>query len=364
MAWSDYRREGRVGEGAFSTVYRATHLPTGETRALKASIGDLGLARPFVGGEEGGEEEEESRKYTHVVATRWYRAPELLFGSRHYGPAVDLWAVGCIFGELLTWAPLFPGDNDIDQLCRVRRALGSPSEDVWPGVSRLPDFGKVVFADDDNSSINSGGTLRTEIVPRGEVREEAAEFLDKFLRYDPSKRITAAEALQDPYFTSEPLPLPALDFLKLLPISPSSHLHARKPHDELVCHPTTTHNDVLAAFSMPPQKQQQKAALKTCVRCKKPFDPSANGSTACKFHGHMNGDPGLCSLSPPHQGIDGDWTETSNLQVIYLHNKKGDRPNTGRSNWKQRWSCCGTYGEDATPCRTGPHISYDEAGLW
>jgi len=54
--------------------------------------------------------------YTHEVATRWYRAPELLFGSRNYGQGVDLWAVGCIFGELMNHMPLFPGQNDIDQL--------------------------------------------------------------------------------------------------------------------------------------------------------------------------------------------------------------------------------------------------------
>ena len=50
------------------------------------------------------------------MATRWYRAPELLYGARKYTEGVDLWAVGCIFGELLNNSPLFPGENDIDQL--------------------------------------------------------------------------------------------------------------------------------------------------------------------------------------------------------------------------------------------------------
>ena len=62
------------------------------------------------------------------------RAPELLYGARNYSEAVDLWSVGCIFGELLNFSPIFPGENDIDQLGMVIRILGTPSEQVWPGV--------------------------------------------------------------------------------------------------------------------------------------------------------------------------------------------------------------------------------------
>lgn len=63
------------------------------------------------------------------------RAPELLYGSRTYSQAVDLWSVGCIFGEMINRSPIFPGENDIDQLGIVVKALGTPNEDVWPGVA-------------------------------------------------------------------------------------------------------------------------------------------------------------------------------------------------------------------------------------
>ncbi|KAI9007356.1 kinase-like domain-containing protein [Gaertneriomyces semiglobifer] len=63
-------------------------------------------------------------KYTDYVATRWYRAPELLVGDTEYGKAVDIWATGCIFSEILTGQPLFPGDTDIDQLYRIMKILG------------------------------------------------------------------------------------------------------------------------------------------------------------------------------------------------------------------------------------------------
>lgn len=64
--------------------------------------------------------------------TRWYRAPELLFGARWYGPAVDMWAVGTVFGELASLNPLFPGKNDVDQIYKVLQVLGSPTEESWP----------------------------------------------------------------------------------------------------------------------------------------------------------------------------------------------------------------------------------------
>ncbi|XP_058499800.1 cyclin-dependent kinase 20 isoform X3 [Solea solea] len=89
-------------------------------------IADFGLARLF--------SEQGERLYSHQVATRWYRAPELLYGARRYDEGVDLWAVGCIFAELLNSSPLFPGENDIEQLCCVLRVLGTPTQESWPGL--------------------------------------------------------------------------------------------------------------------------------------------------------------------------------------------------------------------------------------
>lgn len=63
--------------------------------------------------------------YTDYVATRWYRAPELLVGDTQYGPAVDVWALGCVFAELLHGNPLWPGKSDVDQLYLIRKTLGT-----------------------------------------------------------------------------------------------------------------------------------------------------------------------------------------------------------------------------------------------
>merc|ERR1712029_900333 len=94
-------------------------------------LADFGLARmvelPF-------------RNYTHEVITQWYRPPEILLGQKTYNLGADIWGLGCIFAEMITLRALFPGDSEIDQLFKIFRLLGTPTEDVWPGVTRLPDF--------------------------------------------------------------------------------------------------------------------------------------------------------------------------------------------------------------------------------
>lgn len=74
---------------------------------------------------------------SHLVCGSWYRPPELLFGCRYYGTAVDIWSVGCIFAELMLRTPYLPGESDMDQLKTIFRALGTPTEEDWPvSVSR------------------------------------------------------------------------------------------------------------------------------------------------------------------------------------------------------------------------------------
>jgi cell division cycle 2-like protein len=67
----------------------------------------------------------------------------LLLGQRTYSTAVDMWSVGCIFAEMLTGDPLFPGEGEIDQILRIFKVLGAPNEDRWPGFSSLPNVSKI-----------------------------------------------------------------------------------------------------------------------------------------------------------------------------------------------------------------------------
>jgi len=153
-------------------------------------IADFGLARVFM-------QNEGDRLYSHQVATRWYRAPELLYGARNYDTGVDLWAVGTIFGEMLNNSPLFPGESDIEQLCCVLRALGTPNETIWPGLEELPDYNKITFPENDPIPIS-------ELVP--DASDIEVDLLKQFLVYDSTKRIRAKDALLHGFFFTEPLP--------------------------------------------------------------------------------------------------------------------------------------------------------------
>ncbi|KAJ0974570.1 hypothetical protein J5N97_016535 [Dioscorea zingiberensis] len=149
------------------------------TNALK--LADFGLARAFG---------IPVRTFTHEVVTLWYRAPEILLGSRHYSTPVDVWSVGCIFAEMVNQKPLFPGDSEIDELFKIFRILGTPNEDTWPGVSSLPDF-KSAFPKWPPKDLI---TVVPNLEPAG------IDLLSKMLRLEPSKRITARQALEHEYF--------------------------------------------------------------------------------------------------------------------------------------------------------------------
>lgn len=126
------------------------------------------------------------------VVTLWYRAPEILLGGRAYSTGVDMWSVGCIFAEMCTRKPLFPGDSEIDEIFKIFRILGTPTEAEWPGVTSLPDF-KASFPK----------WVRNEEVPLvadGSLSEEGLDLLDALLMYDPAARISAKQACAHPYF--------------------------------------------------------------------------------------------------------------------------------------------------------------------
>jgi serine/threonine protein kinase len=94
-------------------------------------LADFGLARTFG---------LPLRAYTHEIITLWYRCPEILLGQEVYSAAVDIWSVGCIFGEMSAGSPLFTGDSEIDQLYKTFRVLGTPSDADWPLLRQLPEF--------------------------------------------------------------------------------------------------------------------------------------------------------------------------------------------------------------------------------
>ncbi|CAO1427425.1 unnamed protein product [Diamesa serratosioi] len=141
-------------------------------------IADFGLARLF-------SVDDNRRCYSPQVATRWYRSPEILWGTQIYNSSIDIWATGCVFAEMLRGVPLFAGNTDIEQLALVIRTLGTPNNNDWPEVKNLPDYNKIRFPN----------TRREEwinIFPSFTTKDEL-RLVDGLVVYNPYKRLTAAE---------------------------------------------------------------------------------------------------------------------------------------------------------------------------
>ena len=152
-------------------------------------VADFGLAAPIP----------EGRKAQHPqLLTQWYRPPELCMGARHYGPAVDVWAAGCVAAEVLTRRPLLQAaeEGNAAQVKEIWRVLGTPTEEAWPGHALLPGWAP--------PKRTIPAPAWPSIVPR--VTPQATDLLSKMLALNPASRVSMEAALQHEWFTTEPLP--------------------------------------------------------------------------------------------------------------------------------------------------------------
>jgi len=147
---------------------------------------DFGLARNI------DTEEEIDAPLTEYVVTRWYRAPEVVVSAQHYNEAVDMWAVGCILGEMFLKEPVFQGEDYIDQLRVIFKVIGTPDE---------ADFVNVLNTDAVNFMKRLKRRERKDFATHfTSASPEAIDLLEKMLVFDPAKRITVDEALRHPFF--------------------------------------------------------------------------------------------------------------------------------------------------------------------
>ncbi|XP_072552475.1 cyclin-dependent kinase-like 4 [Salminus brasiliensis] len=133
--------------------------------------------------------------YTDYVATRWYRAPELLVGDAKYDKAVDVWATGCLFVEMMTGVPLFPGDSDIDQLYHIIRCLGSLTSRQQEIFYRNPLFSGVRLPEPTDRE-----PLHTRFP---QLTGSTADLTQKCLQMDPEKRAQSSQLLLHDFFTRD-----------------------------------------------------------------------------------------------------------------------------------------------------------------
>jgi len=158
-------------------------------REGQLKLADFGLARAFG---------IPVRSYTHEVVTLWYRAPDVLMGSRKYSTPVDIWSVGCIFAEMANGRPLVAGTSEQDQLDRIFRLLGTPTLAEYPTLAELPEYASLLGGGDGPPPYPAPANGLASLVPT--LPASGVDLLTRMLQYDPGKRITASQALEHPFF--------------------------------------------------------------------------------------------------------------------------------------------------------------------
>ena len=194
------------------------------TSSGEVKIGDLGLARLF------NKPLQSLFSGDKVVVTIWYRAPELLLGSKHYTPAIDMWAIGCIFAELLSLRPIFKGEEakmdskktvpfQRNQMQKIVEIMGPPTRDKWPNLVHMPEYSQLSTLGASAHARSGGNAAQSSLekwyystinshppstTPHSNVSlgPEGYKLLAAMLEYDPEKRIDAKTALQHQFFST------------------------------------------------------------------------------------------------------------------------------------------------------------------
>lgn len=129
--------------------------------------------------------------YTEYISTRWYRAPECLLTDGYYNYKMDIWGVGCVFFEVLSLFPLFPGKNELDQVNKIHNIMGTPSQELLATYKAKASHMEFNFP-------HKVGTGIDKLIPH--VSAEARELISQMLMYNADDRITARQAMKHPYF--------------------------------------------------------------------------------------------------------------------------------------------------------------------
>lgn len=162
-------------------------------------ICDFGLARQFGS---------PLRPYTQLVVTLWYRAPELLLGTKSYSTAVDMWSVGCIMAEWLSKKVLFEGKSEMDQTDKIFKTMGKPNEKDWPGLNQLPKMKVLRFQDQPHNRLRDRFPPASGFDFDGKpaLSDAGFDLLSGLLTLCPERRLSAKQALAHEWFKERPLP--------------------------------------------------------------------------------------------------------------------------------------------------------------
>ncbi|KXG52355.1 uncharacterized protein PGRI_086390 [Penicillium griseofulvum] len=287
-------------------------------------IADFGLARPYddappLPGKGGGESK---REYTALVVTRWYRPPELLLQLRKYTTAIDLWGVGCVFGEMFKGKPILAGNSDLNQAELIFNLVGTPTEENMPGWSQLPGCEGVK-----NFGIKRG-TLHTVFK---DLNPAAISLLSELLKLDWRKRINAMDALKHPYFTTHPLPARPGE----IPQFADSHeLDRKKFRSQRVPMPpvpppaSDTSNG--AASPAPPVEADQ---LHQEHMEDMDITETRNAAGLSHLHKEIQDYPRVLPYQPTHHGMDRSPTDLTEEMIVEINSAKEVVQGADRGIW-------------------------------
>jgi len=131
------------------------------------------------------------REMTAHITTRFYRPPEMLYGSKYYTGGVDIWSAGCVFAEMVLRKPVFPGETELSQLTKIFALRGSPNEKTWPEVLDMPNYVPFEYIEK---------VPFKKLMPS--LSNEGIDLMEKMLDINPNLRIGTEDALKHPFFSS------------------------------------------------------------------------------------------------------------------------------------------------------------------
>jgi len=246
-----------------------------------------------------------------VVVTFWYRAPELLLGSRHYTKAIDIWAIGCIFAELLTYEPIFHcKQEDIktstpyhhDQLDRIFSIMSFPADKEWEDMKKMPEYARLSKEFKKNNYANCS---LNKYMEKHSIRSDSRQFqlLTRLLTIDPTKRLSAFDAMNDLYFKEDPRPTEDVFDSVQIPYPKRDFIADEESTDTTNAHVSKTESTVMVkteASSVVQQnlhvKQQNNIVQQTHPQQMKLIQQNSNPSQPPEKKlrvtgGYTNGDP-------------------------------------------------------------------------